>query len=100
MNNTKLSPVYYTPDPMNEWIQFVVFVPEEHGQAVADLIGSTMMEFWEQDDMCYGDMIEKALDNSGVQYTITYAPDCIDTDEALSDEWYSFVNSLEGCIVA
>jgi len=69
---------------LNEWMDCVVFVQEKYRAEAKEAISAGIDEFWEENNLCYGDCIDNALSNRGIPFVIEYE------DEALyanDEDW-------------
>jgi hypothetical protein len=80
---------------MNDFIDFVVFVYKEDEEKAEKAIIEAMDEFWEADDLCFGDSVEAHLHENGIR---NFYFDFIEQDEygeVDTDEWESHLESAE-----
>lgn len=77
----------------NLWIAFVVIVNEENAGDASQVIDEAMDEFWETDDICYGDLVEEKLRAANIEYIIIYHDPYLESEE-YEDAWENYVASL------
>lgn len=71
---------------MNDWMDCCVYVPREYEGRATKVIKTAINEFWDQNDQCYGDMIEDGLIDADIPFMIEYCEYDDETDE-VSPEW-------------
>lgn len=74
-------------DITNEWIDFTVIVKEDNEEQSVDKIEKAMSQFYEQDDACFGDILEDFFPD----HTIIYQ----DTEVDMEDEYEAVLEKIE-----
>ena len=54
----------------NPWIEFFTIVAAERMNEAKAAARRAVDEYWESDDQCYGDVVKRALNESGVTYRL------------------------------
>lgn len=57
---------------MNDWIDCVFIVEEKDIKRAITVLEEAYDDFWEQDTMAYGDMLEDALNKAEIEYEAFY----------------------------
>ena len=66
----------------NPWMDFVVIVDKDDASRSSELIDDAIVSWWEDDNgFAYGDVVENALADAGIDYDIHYIDFEADTDE-------------------
>ena len=60
---------------------------------VQKIVRESMEEYWLDDDLCYGDIVENKLNHAGIPYLVFYH-NADDESEEYEEEWEAFINSL------
>lgn len=76
---------------MNEWLDFVVIVPDGFVDDACKVIKGAMDQFWDDQYETYGDAVETELALADIPFEIHYMPwdykkDCA-VDEAAWEKW-------------
>lgn len=96
-NNGFSSVRYYSW--VNPWIDFIVLVQSSFEDRALEIVRNAMDEYWESDDMCYGDVVERWLLVSKIPYMIFYHSE-EKQDEAYESEWERLIQKLpEGYVI-
>lgn len=78
----------------NDFIDFVVFVCEDDAEKTKQAIVEAMDEFWDSDDLCFGDCVYWQLKEHGI---LPYRDIYIEQDdegECDNDQWEAYLESL------
>lgn len=78
---------------LNPWLDFVVIVAPGKQARVMRILSKEMDEYWDQDDLCYGDMVEDALKKAHIRYEIVYH-DNNREDQEYEDAWEEYLRTL------
>ena len=73
---------------MNEWMDCVVFVPNNQAEIAKTLIEQAIDLYWEDEYECYGDAIEDLLSENNITYCIQFIE--WDHDEDCMVEWFNW----------
>lgn len=57
---------------LNQWMDCVFLVIEEDKEYAIDVLDRAWNQFWEQNDEPYGDFLENALYEVGIEYEVFY----------------------------
>ena len=57
---------------LNQWMDCVFLVMEEDKEYAIDVLDRVWNQFWEQNDEPYGDFLENALYEVGIEYEVFY----------------------------
>lgn len=79
----------------NDWMDCCVYVTREYEAAAKKAIIAAVLEFWDQTDQCYGDMIEDNLTDADIPFFIEYCDYDRETDE-VCDGWEEHFDYLRG----
>ena len=77
----------------NPWIDFIILVEADNVNMSARVVDKCMDEYWDSDDLCYGDIVEGALDSLRLPYTIIYH-DADETDGIYESLWENILDSI------
>ena len=85
---------------MNPDMDCIVIVSAEDEDIAEEAIRTGVEEFWDSDDLCWGDCVVSALDERKVPHTILYMPgwgsyDLGEFPAELDDAWEAYLGSLE-----
>ncbi len=88
---------------MNPWLDFIVVFDEKkyQPQTIAGHIMSAMNEYWESDDLCYGDLLEiRFKENNVIDYMIIYHDDDDESPEYENawESWLKRFGTIYDCI--
>lgn len=79
----------------NQWIDFIVVVPDEYLPFTAKAVGKAMDAYWNDDSIeCYGDAVEDNLRQSNIPYLIFFH-DSEREDDEYEERWEAFVERCE-----
>lgn len=73
----------------SDWIECFVFTSEENAQEVGDAVRRAMNEYWDSDDLCYGDILEDELEKTGLPFKLVLCNFDDMTDEPTA-EWEAY----------
>ena len=76
---------------LNEWMDCLILVQNGQQEAAVQAICDGIERFWDEDCLCYGDCIEEALNERGVQFLINY----LDEHAFTQESWERYVQSFE-----
>lgn len=81
---------------MNDFIDCLVFVPEQLKHTAFEAMTKARDDFWEYQFETYGDCVINAMNESGVPYTALFLPWDHETDgpEIDSDAWERMIAEL------
>lgn len=77
----------------NAWIEFFVFVNKKDVDEAEAAARHAMDEYWNSDDLCYGDAIEAEMDRTGPPYRLKMCDFDEMTDEP-TDEWKCYCTAV------
>ena len=80
---------------MNDWMDCCVYVPREYEGRATKAIKTAINEFWDQNEQCYGDMIENNLCDADIPFMIEYCDYDPETDVPY-DWWEEHFDYLRG----
>lgn len=78
----------------NPWLDFVVFIRKENEAVAEKAILEGMDEFWDSNDLCYGDCVEWHLTKNGI---VSFIFESLEEDEwgnTNDDEWEAFLQEF------
>lgn len=58
---------------MNEWIECIFLVDKADEESAVRILEKAFDEFWEQEDVCYGDWLKEKMEEAGIEFEIFYA---------------------------
>ena len=78
---------------MNPWVDFVVLVDSEKLDMAKSIVKRSMDEYWNSDSEAYGDVVERALNAEGIDYTIIYHDSFEESDE-YETIWNAYLDAV------
>ncbi len=75
------------------WIEFFVIVAAEQMNEAKAAVRRAVDEYWESDDQCYGDVVELALNEAGLEYRLMLCEYDLVTDEP-TEAWAVYCDSI------
>lgn len=81
---------------MIPWIDFAVVVSADAVETVIEAIDKAMDKFWIESDLCYGDLVEAYLNDTGIDYEIAYH-DSDREDDEYEEMWSAYLDELFEC---
>ena len=73
----------------SDWIECFVFAGEENAQEVGEAVRRAMNEYWDSDDLRYGDILEDELEKTGLPFKLVLCDFGDMTDEPTA-EWKAY----------
>ena len=79
---------------MNDFMQLLLYVEEEHTQAALECLERGFDDFYDEEcAYCFGDCVEYRLSELNIPYIIEY-PEYDEEDGDPTDEWYEHVEEV------
>lgn len=75
------------------WIEFFVVVSEDDEQWAETAVLQAINDYWDDDERCYGDIVEEELAISGLRYQLFCGEYDPKTDEPTAD-WLTFAENI------
>lgn len=96
MKLSKMVPIRYFSF-MNEWLDFVVFVPVHLVETAKKNIRDGLDMFWDDEYETFGDAVTAELEAADVPYLLVYMPwdyknDCADSSTLDWEPWLDSIN--------
>lgn len=57
---------------MNEWIDCIFLVDKKDEQEAVKILEKAFDDFWDQEDVCYGDWLEGKMEEAGIEFEVFY----------------------------
>lgn len=75
------------------WIEFFAIVAAERTDEAEAAVRRAVDEYWESDDQCYGDVVERVLNEAGVAYRLMLC-EYDSTNDEPTEAWAVYCDSI------